>query len=489
MASDSIVRPRMLIGGELLETSSDKKTFDIFSPSNVKIKIAEVPEATEDDTNRAVAAAARAFPAWSETAAEVRGNYLRKLAELMRENGPELARLEAISMGRPVTTYFDAEYAATRLELFAGAWPHMQGHSSINSPGYVSMTLRQPFGVVAGILPWNVPLPMFAAKAGPALVSGNCIIIKSSEKAPLAIAKLGELVVQAGFPAGVLNIISGHGQPSGARLARHPDIRALSFTGSSRTGRLIQIAAAESNLKHVTLELGGKSPAIVFADADLQRAAAQVAASVQFNSGQVCVANSRAYVEKSVANEFIGLVKQALTAMTVAGDPLDPKTTHGPQADRLQYDTVLSYIESGKKASGELALGGNGSLDESGGLFVEPTVFVSQPEDSPVVKNEIFGPVIVINTFEEEAEVLKLANDSEYGLWAAVYTRDLSRALRVSKALESGTVSVNCTVPTAASPDMPFGGYKASGQGREGIRDSIDNFCETKTVIIKVDEL
>ncbi|KAL8354309.1 hypothetical protein RB601_003934 [Gaeumannomyces tritici] len=483
--SDNIVRPRMLIGGELLDSSSDKQTFDIFNPADVKTKVAVVPEATEDDTNRAVAAAKSAFPEWSETGAAVRGGYLKKLASLIRENISELARLDAISMGRPVSHYFDAEHAAVTLERFAEAWPMIQGQSSINTPGYVSMTLRQPFGVVAAILPWNAPLPLFVSKVAPALITGNTIVVKSSEKAPLAVAKVCELIVDAGFPAGVVNVISGHGQPSGALLAAHMDVRAISFTGSTNVGRRIQQAAASSNLKNVLLELGGKSPAIVFADADLQKAAADIALSIQFNSGQICVANSRAYVEKSAAGEFVELVKQALAAAK-PGDPTDPSTTHGPQVDRVQYDAVMSYIESGK-ASGSLALGGNGSLDKDGGFFVEPTIFVSQPEDSKVVKNEIFGPVIVINTFEDEREALRNANDTEYGLWAAVYTRDISRALRVAKAIESGMVSINCTSPMSMPTDMPFGGYKASGQGREGVHQSIDAYCEVKTVVIKID--
>lgn len=285
-------------------------------------------------------------------------------------------------------------------------------------------------------------------------------------------------------------MISGHGQTSGAILSSHMDVRALSFTGSCRTGRLIQAAAAKSNLKNVILELGGKSPAVVFSDCDLETAVADTQNSIGWNSGQVCMANSRIYVEESIADRFVERFK-AKAASVAAGDPLDPATTHGPQADAAQWDTVQRYLEIGK-TSGDLAMGGTtnvAGLSDAGakGYFIEPSVFLRTPEDAVIMKEEIFGPVVNINTFKTEEEVLAKANDSEFGLYAAVFTKDINRAMRFAKALEAGTVGVNCTSPTLAK-DMPFGGYKSSGSGREGLGHSLSNFLETKTVLIKISQ-
>lgn len=267
------------------------------------------------------------------------------------------------------------------------------------------------------------------------------------------------------------------------------DVRALSFTGSCRTGRLIQAAAAKSNLKNVVLELGGKSPAVIFEDCDLDKAITETRNSIQWNSGQVCMANSRIYVQDSIADQFVEAFKTKFAAVS-AGDPLDPATNHGPQADGVQFDNVHRYISAGK-ASGELVLGGTTEVDglaepDRNGFFVSPTVFLKTPEDAKVMKEEIFGPVVNINTFRTEEEVIAKANDSEFGLYAAVYTRDINRAMRFAKALEAGTVGINCTSPTLAK-DMPFGGFKSSGVGREGLGHSLNNFLETKTVLIKIE--
>lgn len=389
-------------------------------------------------------------------------------------------------MGRPVSTYFDAHAAAATFEHYAETGYDAQGVSSLNTPGFVNMTFRQPYGVVAAIIPWNVPLVFFANKVAPALAAGNTVVLKSSEKAPLTSAHVATLVEKVGFLPGVLNIISGHGQTSGAILSSHMDVRALSFTGSCRTGRLIQAAAAKSNLKHVILELGGKSPAIIFDDCDLDDAVSETQYSVQFNSGQVCMANSRIYVQDTIADRFVEAFKERF-GNVAAGDPLNEKTTHGPQADEVQYNTVHKYIEAGK-ASGTLAMGGTkevSGLADDKGYFVPPTVFLHTPEEAVVMKEEIFGPVVNINTFKTEMEVIAKANDSEFGLYSSVYTKNIDRALRFAKALEAGTVAVNCTSPMTAR-DMPFGGYKSSGVGREGFGHSLNNFLETKTVLIKI---
>lgn len=445
----------------------------------------QVPEASEDDANAAVAAAKAAFPSWSAAAPADRAKCLKKLAALVLEHNQELAVLEAQAMGKPVSDYFDGLAAVEEFEHYAGSWGQIQGTSSLNTPGHVNMTFRQPFGVVAAIVPWNFPIYFFAVKSAPALIAGNTIVLKSSEKAPLTSARCAELVKEAGFPPGVFNVLSGHGTPSGAVLASHMDVRVVTFTGSTGTGRKIQEAAAKSNLKKVILELGGKSPAVVFDDANIEKAVADTSFSIQHNSGQICMANSRIYVQKSAAPKFTEAFRKHFAAVRI-GDPTNKDTNHGPQADHVQYKNVLSYIDQGKKAGAELVLGGQGKLDSMKGYFIEPTIFLNTPEEAKIMKEEIFGPVISINTFETEEEAIKLANSSEFGLYASVYTRNLDRALRVAKAFESGYVSVNCTSPKLAR-DMPFGGYKLSGQGREGWHHSLDNFLETKTVQIELE--
>ncbi|KAM0432501.1 hypothetical protein ACHAQK_009727 [Fusarium lateritium] len=472
----------MLIDGELVG-ASDGNTFPLFNPATGE-QVANVPEATLDDVNRAVAAAQRAFPAWSALDPAKRGSYMKKLAVLIKEHNDELALLEAKSMGRPLPEFFEGHVSSGSYAHFAEAWPHIQGQASINTPGYVTMTLRQPFGVVAAIIPWNASLLFFASKSVPALITGNTVVVKSSEKAPLGAAKFAELIHKAGFPPGVFNVISGHGSPSGAALASHMDVRAISFTGSSRTGRAIQEAAAKSNLKKVILELGGKSPVIVFEDADIDQAVRDTMYSIQWNSGQACMANSRVYVQESISEKFVEGCKKAL-ATVKAGNPTEKGVNHGPQADKTQYETVMSYIGEGKK-SGTLALGGEGNFDKTGGFFVEPTIFLNTAEDAKIMKEEIFGPVVNINIIKTEEEAIAKANDTEYGLYAAVYTKNIDRAMRVTKQLDSGYVGINCTSPTTAR-DLPFGGYKSSGQGREGWLYSMENFLEVKSVIMKVE--
>ncbi|KAG5665477.1 hypothetical protein KAF25_009602 [Fusarium avenaceum] len=474
--------PRMLIDGELVG-ASDGNTFPLFNPATGE-QVANVPEATLDDVNRAVSAAKRAFPEWSALDPAKRGSYMKKLAVLIREHNDELALLEAKSMGRPLPEFFEGYVSSGSYEHYAEAWPHIQGQASLNTPGYVTMTLRQPFGVVAAIIPWNASLLFFASKSAPALITGNTVVLKSSEKAPLGAAKFAELIHKAGFPPGVFNVISGHGSPSGAALSSHMDVRAISFTGSSRTGRAIQEAAAKSNLKKVILELGGKSPVIIFEDADIDQAVKDTMHSIQWNSGQACMANSRVYVQESVSDKFVEGCKKAL-ATVKAGDPTEKGVNHGPQADKTQYETVMSYIDEGKK-SGTLALGGEGNLDKTGGFFVEPTIFLNTAEDAKIMKEEVFGPVVNINIIKTEEEAIAKANDTEYGLYAAVYTKNIDRAMRVVKQLDSGYVGINCTSPTTAR-DLPFGGYKSSGQGREGWLCSMENFLEVKSVIMKVE--
>ncbi|KAF1936775.1 aldehyde dehydrogenase-like protein [Clathrospora elynae] len=475
------IETRLFINGEFVE-SSHGKTLDIINPATLSL-VAKVHEASEDDTNSAVAAAKAAFPAWSELAPDERGQYFKKLADLIRESNDELAALEAASMGRPIGDFFDAYLSAAKWDYYAEAGYSVQGTSSIQTPGYLNITLRQPYGVVAGIIPWNVPLLFLVSKLAPALIVGNTVVLKSSEKAPLTCAKIATLVQQAGFPPGVINIITGIGDVSGSILSHHMDIRALSFTGSGRTGRIIQAAAAKSNLKQVYLELGGKSPAVIFEDAELEKAVKETANSIQWNSGQVCMANSRIYVQDTIADKYIELFKQYFEQEVRMGDPLAPirkGVNHGPQVDEVQQKIVLQYLESGKQSGGELLTGGGAPTDREG-YYIQPTIFKNTPEDARIMREEIFGPVVNINVFKSEEEVLAKANNTEYGLYAAVYTKNIDRALRFAKGLEAGMVGINCTSPVAGA-DMPFGGYKSSGSGREGEPlYSLDNFLETKS--------
>lgn len=475
------IETRLFINGKFKE-ASDGKTFDIYNPATTKL-VAKVHEASEDDTNAAVAAAKAAFPSWSNLPVEKRSACLKKLASLIRENNAELAALEAASMGKPVGTYFDGMAGAGRWDYFAEAGYLVQGTTSVQTPGFINMTLRQPYGVVAAIIPWNVPMLFLSNKLAPALIVGNTVVLKSSEKAPLTSCKFATLVEKAGFPPGVINVITGFGNVSGSVLSHHMDVRALSFTGSGRTGRLIQAAAAQTNLKAVMLELGGKSPAIVFEDADIQDAAKQTAHSAQSNSGQVCMANSRVYVQDTVADKFLEAFKKSFSHITM-GNPLDPNVNHGPQADAIQQKTVLRYLEMGKK-SGDLVMGGFVPPTQEG-YYIQPTIFTNTPEDAAIMKEEVFGPVVNINVFKTEDEVLAKANDTEYGLYSAVFTKNIDRALRFAKGLEAGYVGINCTSPTTGR-DMPFGGYKSSGIGREGEPTyTLNNFLETKAVVIKI---
>ncbi|PWY72376.1 aldehyde dehydrogenase [Aspergillus heteromorphus CBS 117.55] len=475
--SQDQIETRLFINGKF-QPSSDGKTFTVTNPFT-REPVANVFEASDADVDNAVAAAKAAFPAWRDLSPADRGKYLHRIASLIREHEEEFARLEAVSSGKPVSRYVDASVAIDAFSYFAEAGWTVQGTSSWNTSGHLNITSKEPYGVVASIIPWNVPLAFFGIKIAPALAAGNTIVLKPSEKAPLTCLLGAKLLVEAGFPPGVVNVLSGHGPTTGAALSSHMDVRCLSFTGSLLTGRKIQTAAAQSNMKTVHLELGGKAPAIIFPDADLEAAAAQTQFSVHIFSGQTCIANTRIYVHESVAEKYTALFKGMFGA-AVLGDPLDKETTLGPQVDKIQYERVKSYISTAEK-EGAVTLGG----DAKDGYFIKPTVFENMPEKSQIMKEEVFGPVVVINTFRTEDEVIRKANDTEFGLYASVFTKDIDRAVRVSKLLEAGTVAVNCTSPLMPK-DMPFGGFKESGTGRESFLHSMESYLETKAVLIKI---
>lgn len=356
---------------------------------------------------------------------------------------------------------------ARYLRYTAGQANVIHGESSTQTPGFLNITLREPYGVCAGITPWNAPVTMMTFKLAPAIIAGNTIIIKSSEKAPLTHLYVAKLVKEAGIPPGVVNFVSGAAH-TGSILASHMSIRKISFTGSIRAGIAIKKAAAASNLKKVTLELGGKSPLIVFEDADIDKAARSAAFSCVFNSGQACICNSRIYVHESIADQF---VKKLVASIKEQGynpkdthSPLAESTIRGPQADKTQFETILKFVDEARSAGYTIANGGGAEYEK--GYFIEPTIVLQADDDSRIMKEEVFGPVQCVNTFKDEDEVLARANDSEFGLYAAVFTRDVFRALRIARKFEAGSVGVNVASPFMTQ-DMPFGGYKQSGEGKE----------------------
>ncbi|KAH7110944.1 aldehyde dehydrogenase [Dactylonectria macrodidyma] len=480
---DSFKEYRLFINGEFVPSVSGK-TFDITNPTTEEV-IASVQEAGAEDVDLAVGAAKAAFPAWSALSPEERCDYLFKLADEIEKHEELFMHLEATAMGMPRSgTQFVLGMVTRYLRYFASHAIDVIGETSLNTPGYLNLSIRQPYGVCGGIIPWNAPLFMVATKIGPALAAGNTMVLKSSEKAPLSSIAIALLSQKVGLPKGVLNILSGFGRPCGEAIAKHMDIRRISFTGSVATGRAIQKASAESNLKDVSLELGGKSPLLVFDDAPLEKAVRSAAFSILYNSGQVCMASTRIYVQEGIAPKFIEALKQAMTQLGFPGDPTLPDTKRGPQVDKLQFNHVLSYLDHAKSQGFDIALGGNKAADK--GYFVDATIVRDVPENDKLVREEIFGPVLVVNTFSEEEDALKRANDTEFGLYSSVFTSDVSRAVRVAKALEAGAVGVNCTSPFMVV-DLPMGGWKQSGAGgREFSKTCLDSWTQLKSVFISL---
>ncbi|KAF1652487.1 UNVERIFIED_CONTAM: Aldehyde dehydrogenase, mitochondrial, partial [Eudyptes robustus] len=407
------------------------------------------------------------------------------LADLMERDASYIASLESLDNGKPYSMSLlgDLQLSINCYRYYSGWADKIEGKTIPVRGNYFTYTQHHPVGVVGQIIPWNFPLLMQAWKLGPALASGNTIVMKLAEQTPLTGLYIAKLAAEAGFPPGVLNIVPGYGHTAGAALAVHPDVDKVAFTGSTAVGQKIMIAAAQSNLKNVTLELGGKSPNIVFADADLEEAVRQSAHGVFFNQGQTCCAGSRTFVERKIYDEFVQRSK-TLAENRKVGDPFDPETEQGPQVDENQLNTILRYIEHGKKDGAQLIAGGKRVGDK--GYFVSPTVFAGVQNNMTIAREEIFGPVMSIIPFENDKDLIEKANDSMYGLAAGIVTKDLDRALKFSSALHAGTVWINCyNVFDAAAP---FGGFKMSGIGRELGEYALENYTETKCVTIAVAE-
>ncbi|XP_038549669.1 aldehyde dehydrogenase family 1 member A3 isoform X3 [Micropterus salmoides] len=480
---------KIFIGNEW-HTSSRGRTFPTFNPATC-VKICDVEEADKEDVDKAVEAAKAAGQRgslWRRMDASSRGRLLHTLADLMERDRLLLAvgslpTLETLDTGKPFLQAFfiDLEGSIKTLRYYAGWADKIHGKSLPVDESFVCLTKHEPIGVCGAIIPWNFPLLMFMWKIAPALSCGNTVVIKPAEQTPLTALHVGSLINEAGFPPGVVNIVPGFGLTAGAAIASHMDINKVAFTGSTEVGQLIKEAAAKSNLKRVTLELGGKNPCIVFADCDLQLAVEETQKGAFYNQGQCCTAASRVFVEKSIYEEFVRRsIENAKRIVT--GDPLDPQTSHGPQIDRKQFDKIMDLIESGKKEGARLEYGGAAVGEKS--LFIEPTIFSEVKDHMRIAKEEIFGPVQCIFSFESQQEVIERANSSKYGLVSAVFTTSMDRAMSVSAALETGTVWINCY--NALHAQTPFGGYKMSGNGRELGKYALAEYSEVKAVTIKL---
>lgn len=474
---------RMLIGGDWQETASGA-VIDVEDPATGR-PFASVPAGTAADVDRAVARARAAFESdtWSRMRPLDRAKIIEAIARKIEDNAGELALLESYDNGKAVHHALAVDVpAAVDIFRYMAGWASKIGGqvNPISGDGrqYHSYSVREPIGVVGQIVPWNYPLAMAAWKIAPALAAGCTIVLKPSEVTPLTALRLAELALEAGLPEGVLNVVTGYGHEAGQALVEHPGIDKIAFTGSTRVGKQI-VQTAARDLKRVTLELGGKSPSLIFADADLDKASLGAALAIFFNSGQVCLAASRLYVERSVFDRVVEGVAQAAKSFRL-GHGRDSDTMLGPLVSRAQQQRVLDYIEQGRAAGAEIVTGGGtGARD---GYFVEPTIFANPSPDASIVKEEIFGPVLVATPFDDVEEVVRAANDTRYGLAANIWTRDLSRAHLTARKLQAGVVWVN--THGMNDPSAPFGGVKESGWGREVGEEGVLNYTETKTVTV-----
>ncbi|PVF99104.1 aldehyde dehydrogenase [Serendipita vermifera] len=471
----------LFIDGKFVD-GAEGGTIDVVNPTTGKVLTA-VSEGTRKDVDIAVAAAQKAF---ETTPGFQRGKLLIRLAELLEEHAEELAAIEALDNGKAWSTArsFDVTESAAVFRYYGGWADKNHGKTIEVNPNKFAYTMHEPIGAVGCIIPWNFPLLMLSWKLGPALATGNTVVLKPSELTPLTALRVCSLINEAGFPPGVVNIITGYGTTVGAAIAEHPQLEKVAFTGSTLVGRSIMKAAANSNLKKVTLELGGKSPNIVFNDADIDQAVKWAAFGIFFNHGQCCCAGSRVFVQSGIYDKFEAAFKAHVKTLKV-GDPFEEGVFQGPQVSQIQQERIMGYIESGKKEGATVTMGGDRHGDE--GFFVQPTVFTDTKPNMKIVQEEIFGPVVVLTKFEDEDDIIHKANDTMYGLAAAVFTQDISRALKVAHDLKAGTVWVNCY--NQLNPQMPFGGYKASGFGRELGEYALSNYTNVKAVHININHV
>jgi acyl-CoA reductase-like NAD-dependent aldehyde dehydrogenase len=479
-------RNQAFIGGKFT-TAASGKTFDCISPIDGNV-LTKVAECDKEDVERAVKTARAAFEkgSWAQMAPVQRKRILLKWVALIEKHREELALLETLDVGKPIAQSLTVDIASSIrcLQWYAETTDKVYDELAPARPDSISMITREPIGVVGAVVPWNFPLLMASWKLAPALATGNSVILKPAEQSPLTALRVAELAAEAGLPEGVLNVLPGFGEAAGQALGRHTDVDMIAFTGSTEVGKYFLRYAGESNMKHVALETGGKSPNIVFGDvADINHAAATAAAGVFYNSGQVCTAATRIIVQEKIKDQFVELVAKHADKWRPK-DPLDPKTSMGAMVDESQMERVLGYIDIGRKEGAKVAFGGERARRNTGGFYVEPTIFDEVKNSMRIAQEEIFGPVVATITFKDDEEAVKIANDTIYGLQASLWTRDITRAHKVARSLRAGTVNINST--DGGDITAPFGGYKQSGIGRDKSLHALEKYQQIKHTYIQL---